>query len=67
VPTLTLAGDEGPAPIDDFEYAATFYDAPYEFVCMPGTGHFVHREAPEDTADAMLSFLERHDGALDDT
>ncbi|MBX2801905.1 MAG: alpha/beta hydrolase [Myxococcales bacterium] len=58
VPTLAVAGadDPGVTP-DDYEHARRKFAGPYDVVVLPG-GHFVHRESPAATRDAVLSFLE---------
>lgn len=60
VPTLGVVGDEGPASVEDFDYAERFYEGPYEVFVAPGTGHFVHREAPEQTCERITSFLDAY-------
>ncbi|WP_025140642.1 alpha/beta fold hydrolase [Achromobacter sp. DH1f] len=61
VPTLYIWGNA-----DDTvgRAAATgtgeFVDAPYEFIELPGVGHFVADQAPEAVTAALLAHLARH-------
>ena len=58
VPSLAVAGGADPALyIGDFEGARRGYAGEYRVVEVPGCGHFVHRERPEATAQAILEFL----------
>ena len=57
VPSLVIAGsDDGPIDIAMFAKARPAFIGPYFFVEL-ATGHFPQLEAPEEVADAILSFL----------
>lgn len=57
VPTLVIAGrNDGPANLDRFEKARSAFTGQYQFVVLE-TGHFPQLEAPDQTADAIISFI----------
>jgi pimeloyl-ACP methyl ester carboxylesterase len=57
VPALLLWGEDDPfAPVAGARrFAAELTGA--ELVVVPGTGHFVYDDAPEETAEALGAFL----------
>ncbi len=58
VPSLVLAGGADPAIyVRSFEAARSAYSGPIEVVEVPGTGHFLHRERPDEANAAILAFL----------
>lgn len=57
-PTLVIAGvADQPAQLSRFEQARPAFTGPYSFVKLDKVGHFPQIEAPDQTADAILSFL----------
>ena len=58
MPALVISGTED-APMRGpwFEKARPAFTGPYTFVTLPGVGHFPQLEAPEKTADAIVTFL----------
>ncbi len=57
-PTLAFAGeDDGALDMRAFEASRRAYSGSYEWVSVPNTGHFVHREAPDFFHERLLSFL----------
>ena len=58
VPTLIVTGaDDVPVKGGRFEKARAAFTGPYTFVKLDGVGHFPQLEAPDKTADAIVSFL----------
>ena len=60
VPTLALHGTrDRPKRLDAFESAATdgFFTGGLEKVVIPGTGHFMHQERPEEVNPRIVGFL----------
>jgi pimeloyl-ACP methyl ester carboxylesterase len=58
MPALALAGGFDPALyVRDYETARRAYTGPYEVVVIDDTGHFLHREKPEEANAAILGFL----------
>jgi len=58
VPTRVLAGtDDGCVGLEMFEGQAHLFSAGYDLLTIPGAGHFLHRERPEEFADRVLEFL----------
>lgn len=60
VPTLALHGtSDRPKRLDAFESAATdgFFTGGLEKVIIPGTGHFMHQEKPEEVNPRIVEFL----------
>lgn len=59
VPTLALHGThDRPKRLESFEQMDRFFTGPLTKVVIPGTGHFVHLEEPEETARLVLDFLD---------
>ena len=57
IPSLVIAGSEGgPIDIAMFAKARPAFVGPYSFVELT-TGHFPQLEAPDETAEAILTFL----------
>jgi len=58
VPTLTIWGARD-GLFNDATFAATTdcFSGPYKQLRVAGAGHFVHREAPDEVARAILAFL----------
>ena len=56
VPTLALCGadDVRAAPMAD---QAAHFTGPYRFDVVPGCGHFLHRERPDDINQRILAWL----------
>jgi pimeloyl-ACP methyl ester carboxylesterase len=62
VPTLVIAGaDDGAVKRDRFDKARGAFIARYQYVEIPGAGHFPQLEAGDKVADAIIAFLK--DGA----
>jgi pimeloyl-ACP methyl ester carboxylesterase len=62
VPALVIAGaDDGAVKRDRFEKARGAFTARYQYVEIPGAGHFPQLEAGDKVADAIIAFLK--DGA----
>jgi pimeloyl-ACP methyl ester carboxylesterase len=58
VPTLVIAGrNDGPAFLGRFEKARSAFTGPYQFIVMDNVGHFPQLEAPDKTADAIVTFI----------
>ena len=58
VPTLALHGThDRPKRLESFEQMDRFFSGPLTKVVLPGTGHFLHLEEPEETARLILDFL----------
>ena len=58
MPALALAGGDDPALfVRDFESARAAYLGAYSVVVVDGTGHFLHRERPDEANAAILDFL----------
>ena len=58
VPTLALHGThDRPKRLEAFEQMDRFFSGPLTKVVLPGTGHFLHLEEPEETARLVLDFL----------
>ncbi|MEN0063318.1 MAG: alpha/beta hydrolase [Myxococcota bacterium] len=56
VPTLAISGEDDPGVTpDDFAFAQRKFTGSYNVIVLPG-GHFVHRESPEGTREAILKF-----------
>ncbi|MBL8582145.1 MAG: alpha/beta hydrolase, partial [Rhizobiaceae bacterium] len=56
VPAVVLVGgDDGVDPPPSTDTAAAHFSGPYRRLVLPGVGHDVPREAPEDFAAAVLS------------
>ena len=62
VPTLALHGTrDPPRRIDAFENEDMdrFFTGGLEKVIVPGTGHFMHQEQPQEVNPRIVEFLER--------
>ena len=58
VPTLALHGThDRPKRLESFEQMDRLFSGPLTKVVLPGTGHFLHLEEPEETARLVLDFL----------
>ena len=58
VPSLIIAGaDDGAVTRERFAKARNAFLARYQYVEIPGAGHFPQLEAPDATADAIIAFL----------
>ena len=58
VPTLAIHGThDRPKRLESFEQMDRFFSGPLTKVVIPGTGHFVHLEEPEETARLIRDFL----------
>ena len=58
VPTLAIHGThDRPKRLESFEQMERFFSGPLTKVVIPGTGHFVHLEEPEETARLIMDFL----------
>jgi pimeloyl-ACP methyl ester carboxylesterase len=58
VPTITLHGkDDGVAPVAVSERHARFFTGAYERRVIPGAGHNLPQEAPQDFSEAVLSLV----------
>ena len=58
VPTLALHGThDRPKRLESFEQMDRFFSGPLTKVVIPGAGHFVHLEEPDETARLVLDFL----------
>ncbi len=59
-PSLVIAGREDNAvDLDIYEKARHAFVGDYQFVALDGVGHFPQLEAPEQTAETILKFLEQ--------
>ena len=60
VPTLYLWGDgDSSVGRTAAEWTAEYVKAPYQFVALPGRGHFLTDDAPEQISAALLQHLAR--------
>ena len=57
VPTLCIVGDWGAIDKVQMEQTLTAFTGQYEYVILPGIGHFLHREAPEKFLMLIDKFL----------
>ncbi|CAM2154816.1 Pimeloyl-ACP methyl ester carboxylesterase [Pararobbsia alpina] len=61
VPSLVLhGGADGCNHPDTSAGKERFFAGPYQRVVLDGIGHFPQREAPDDVASAILSFVDSH-------
>src|SRR5262245_4513900 len=59
VPTLALHGTKDrPGRLEAFEAMDHLFSAGLEKVILPGTGHFLHLERPDEVARRVIAFLE---------
>jgi pimeloyl-ACP methyl ester carboxylesterase len=56
VPTLTIMGDEDPGKIAA-PLQAGLFTGPMEVAYVDGTGHFLHREKPDEVSKLILDWL----------
>jgi pimeloyl-ACP methyl ester carboxylesterase len=60
VPTIVLHGErDGGTLVAATAHQQHFFKSGYERRTLPGVGHFVPREAPDDTATAILELIQR--------
>ena len=60
VPTLALHGTrDRPRRLEAFEGMDRFFLSGLQKVVIPGTGHFMHREKPEEVNSRIVEFLSR--------
>ncbi len=58
-PALCFAGvDDGCIGVETFAGSERHFRGPFGLVCVPGAGHFLHRERPAAFHDRLLSFLD---------
>jgi len=58
VPTLVIAGaEDGPVDQAQYEKARGAFAGVYTYVELKGVGHFPQLEAPDRTADVIVSFI----------
>ena len=58
MPTLALHGThDRPKRLESFEQMDHLFSGQLTKVIIPGAGHFVHLEEPEQTARLVLDFL----------
>ena len=55
-PTLTILGDEDPGKIAG-KLQAPMFTGPMEVSYVDGTGHFLHREKPDDVSKLIVDWL----------
>jgi len=56
VPTLTIVGSEDPNG-RNAQAQAPFFTGPMEVVTVEGTGHFLHRERPDDVSKLLVDWF----------
>lgn len=60
VETLYFCGeDDGSVGVEQFSRVDECFAQPVELVCMPGVGHFPHRERPAEVARRLARFFDR--------
>lgn len=58
VPVLALHGQDDPAvPAALARDSAPYVEGPLQLVAVPGAGHFVHEESPDEVSEALLRWL----------
>ena len=58
VPTLTIAGEfDGCIGAEHFPLMKPFFSQKFELKIMPGAGHFMHQEQPDQFSDAIIQFF----------
>lgn len=58
VPTLCIVGaDDGALDLDTMPHTPNAFSGPYNYAVLPGVGHFLHRETPEQFAKLVLDFI----------
>jgi len=55
-PTLTILGGEDPAKAAG-KLQAPYFSGPMEVVWVDGTGHFIHREKPDEVSKLIIDWL----------
>jgi pimeloyl-ACP methyl ester carboxylesterase len=61
VPTLALMGeDDGCITADYLEGQEQYWHAPVSSEAVPGCGHFLHIEQPDEIGQRLLSFIAQH-------
>jgi pimeloyl-ACP methyl ester carboxylesterase len=55
-PTLTILGGEDPAKVAG-KLQAPYFTGPVETVYVDGTGHFIHRERPDEVSKLIIDWL----------
>ena len=55
-PTLTILGDEDPGKVAG-KLQAPMFTGPMEVSYVDGTGHFLHREKPDDVSKLIVDWL----------
>jgi pimeloyl-ACP methyl ester carboxylesterase len=61
VPTLAIFGEED-MRADFADAQKSFFKGPYRAANIPGCGHFLHREKPDEVTDLVLDWLRRDEG-----
>ena len=56
VPTLTIVGSEDPNG-NNPQNQAPFFTGPMEIATVEGTGHFLHREKPDEVSKLLVDWL----------
>jgi pimeloyl-ACP methyl ester carboxylesterase len=56
IPTLTILGDEDPGKVAG-KLQAPLFTGPMEVSYVDGTGHFLHREKPNDVSKLIVDWL----------
>ncbi|MGZ4212581.1 MAG: alpha/beta fold hydrolase [Actinomycetota bacterium] len=56
VPTLTILGDEDPGKVAG-ALQAPYFTGPMEVAYVDGTGHFLHREKPDEVSKLIVDWL----------
>ena len=60
VPTLALHGTrDRPRRLEAFQTMDRFFTGELEKIVVPGTGHFMHQEKPEEVNPRIVEFLKR--------
>ena len=61
VPTLALCGGDD-LRVELMTNQAQYFSGEYRFQVVPGAGHFLHREKPQEVTRLVLEWLGRPDG-----
>ena len=62
LPTLYFQGEvDGVNPPETSKDVATKFGGPFDYVLLPGVGHFPTREAPDAVADRLTTHFTTHD------
>ncbi len=63
VPTLYVWGDEDATVSPEAaKWTASYVNAPYSFVTLPGVGHFSTDQAPQDVSQHLIRHISDHHG-----